>query len=101
MSVGVAIFIGIVIGLLVGGAGTLVLIQTVAKNSLSRARAEADSIRENARKEAENKAKELELLFFLLKRFVTLGESRFEIVEIFFLDRKRVELTVEGVFTFC
>jgi ribonuclease Y len=62
MSVGIAIFIGVVIGLLAGGAGTLVLIQTVTKNSLARARAEADAIRENAKKEAENKAKEIELL---------------------------------------
>jgi ribonuclease Y len=55
------IAIGILIGLIVGAGGAFAFIQTVAKNTLSRARADADQLRENARREAENKAKELEL----------------------------------------
>src|SRR5438477_693475 len=53
--------IGILIGLILGAGGAFAIIQTLAKSTLSRARAEADQLRENARKEAENKAKEVEL----------------------------------------
>ena len=53
--------IGILIGLILGAGGAFVIIQTLAKNTLARARTEADQLRENARKEAENKAKEIEL----------------------------------------
>ena len=53
--------IGILIGLILGAGGAFVVIQTLAKNTLARARTEADQLRENARKEAENKAKEIEL----------------------------------------
>jgi ribonuclease Y len=53
--------IGILIGLIAGAGASFVIIQTMAKNTLTRARAEAERLRENATKEAENKAKELEL----------------------------------------
>jgi ribonuclease Y len=53
--------IGILIGLILGAGGAFAILQTLAKNTLTRARAEADAMRENARKEAENKAKEIEL----------------------------------------
>lgn len=55
------ITIGILIGLILGAGGAFAYIQTVAKNTLARARSEADQLRENARREAENKAKEFEL----------------------------------------
>ncbi len=54
-------FIGILIGLILGAGGAFAIIQTLAKNTLTRARTEADQLRANARKEAENKAKEVEL----------------------------------------
>src|SRR5581483_10031963 len=56
-----AYVIGILIGLILGAGGAFAIIQTLAKNTLIRARTEADQLRENARKEAENKAKEIEL----------------------------------------
>ena len=59
MDIGVVL--GIVIGLLVGGGAVLAFIQFSARNVLSRARLEADALRDNARREAENKAKEIEL----------------------------------------
>jgi ribonuclease Y len=62
MNVPLAIFIGVVIGLIAGAAGTMAFLQTAGRNTLNRAREEADRLRENARKEAENKAKEIELL---------------------------------------
>jgi ribonucrease Y len=61
MSTSIAIFVGVLIGLVLGGGGAFALIQTIGKNTLSRARAEADQLRENARNQAENKAKEIEL----------------------------------------
>jgi len=61
MSTPVAIFLGVLIGLVLGGGGAFALIQTIGKNTLSRARAEADQICENARSQAENKSKEIEL----------------------------------------
>ncbi|HWB52757.1 MAG TPA: ribonuclease Y [Tepidisphaeraceae bacterium] len=51
----------VIVGLFAGGAGVLVFIQTAGRNAIARARSEADSIRQNAQKEAENKTKELEL----------------------------------------
>jgi ribonuclease Y len=45
----------------VGGGAVLAFIQFSARNVLSRARLEADALRDNARREAENKAKEIEL----------------------------------------
>jgi ribonuclease Y len=58
---GIGIAIGIVVGLLLGGGAVFAFIQFSAKNTLTRARVEADAMRENARREAENKAKEIEL----------------------------------------
>jgi ribonuclease Y len=55
------IFIGVLIGLIVGGGGVFAFIQVSGKNILARARTEADVIRDNARREAENRAKEIEL----------------------------------------
>ena len=57
----IGIVLGIVIGLLVGGGAVLAFIQFSARSLLSRARLEADAMRDNARREAENKAKEIEL----------------------------------------
>jgi ribonuclease Y len=56
-----AYIIGILIGLILGAGGAFAILQTMAKSTLTRARGEADLLRENARKEAENKAKEIEL----------------------------------------
>ena len=50
MSTGVAIFIGVLVGLVLGGGGAFALIQTIGKSTLSRARAEAEQLRENARR---------------------------------------------------
>jgi ribonuclease Y len=58
---GTEILIGIVIGMLLGGGVVFAFIQFSARGTLVRARAEADSIRESARREAETKAKEIEL----------------------------------------
>ena len=58
---GTGIVLGIVIGLLIGGGAVLAFVQFSARNVLTRARLEADALRENARREAENKAKEIEL----------------------------------------
>jgi ribonuclease Y len=55
------IIIGLAIGLLVGAGGFFAFVQLSAKNLLARARAEADQLRDSARREAENKAKEIEL----------------------------------------
>jgi ribonuclease Y len=56
------IVIGVLIGLVLGGGGVFAFINLSAKNLLTRARAEADQLRDNARHEADNKAKEIELL---------------------------------------
>ncbi|HEY1683431.1 MAG TPA: ribonuclease Y [Tepidisphaeraceae bacterium] len=48
-------------GLIVGGIGVFAFIQMAGRNAITQANAEVETIRANARKEAENKAKELEL----------------------------------------
>jgi ribonuclease Y len=53
--------IGIIIGLIVGGAGVWALLQITARNVVKSARIDADQIRNNASQEAQNKAKEIEL----------------------------------------
>jgi ribonuclease Y len=53
--------IGILIGLIVGGAAVWAVLQLLARNVLALARVEADQIRHNASQEAQNKAKEIEL----------------------------------------
>src|SRR5688572_25840232 len=60
-AMGIDTILGIVIGLLVGGGAVFAFIHFSAKNILTRARIEADVMRDNARREAENKAKEIEL----------------------------------------
>jgi len=55
------LLIGVVVGIVLGGAGAFALLQTMGRGALARARTEADQIRDNARREAENKAKEIEL----------------------------------------
>jgi ribonuclease Y len=52
----------VVAGLIVGGSGIYLLIGLAGRNAITRANAEAETIRQNAKKEAENKAKELELI---------------------------------------
>src|SRR2546421_89713 len=53
--------VGALIGLIAGGAGVFLLIQTMGKNALAAARTEGQQLKDNALKEAQNKAKELEL----------------------------------------
>lgn len=55
------LWVGLLIGLVVGGGGALAYFQMSSKNVLTRARQEADQIKENALKGAQNKAKEIEL----------------------------------------
>ncbi|HEY7090785.1 MAG TPA: ribonuclease Y [Tepidisphaeraceae bacterium] len=57
------IIIGVLIGLIVGAGGVFAFVQFSAKNTLSRARVEAQQITDTARVQAENKAKEIELSF--------------------------------------
>ncbi len=58
---GIGITVGIAIGLIIGGGAVFAFVQLTARNVLSRARADADAIRDSARREAETKAKEIEL----------------------------------------
>ena len=53
--------IGIIIGVVIGGAGAWAFLQMTARNLVKSARIEADQIRNNASQEAQNKAKEIEL----------------------------------------
>jgi ribonuclease Y len=53
--------IGLLIGLIVGGAAVWAALQFLARNALASARAEADQIRNHAAQDAQNKAKEIEL----------------------------------------
>jgi ribonucrease Y len=53
--------IGMLVGLVVGAAAVFAFVQMSARNVLTRARAEAEQLRENVSKEAQNKAKEIEL----------------------------------------
>ena len=55
------ILIGSLIGLAVGGGAVFAYFHFAARNTLARARVEAEQLRQNVLKEAENKAKELEL----------------------------------------
>jgi ribonuclease Y len=50
-----------IIGIVIGGGGTYALVRIISSNSLARARAEADQIRDTARLEASAKAREAEL----------------------------------------
>ena len=53
--------IGVIIGVIVGGAGVLLFLHLAARNVLRQARADAEQLRNNASQEAQNKAKEIEL----------------------------------------
>lgn len=53
--------IGILIGLIVGAGAAYGLILVMSRNVLTRARAEAETLVNNSRQQAENKAKEIEL----------------------------------------
>jgi ribonucrease Y len=53
--------IGFVVGLAVGGLGLYWFLQTTGRNLLNQARGEADQLKELARKEGENRAREIEL----------------------------------------
>ena len=55
------IITGLFIGLVLGGGGVFAFIEYSSRSILSRARTDADALRDNARREAENKAKEIEL----------------------------------------
>ena len=55
------VFTGIVVGLVLGAVGAFFYIRSTANHALAIARAEALQIKENAEKEAQNKAKEIEL----------------------------------------
>lgn len=55
------IAIGILIGLILGALGTFGFLQFSGKNILAQARKDAETLTDNARREAENKAKEIEL----------------------------------------
>ena len=50
-----------VVGLLVGLVVAFIYIKTFSQNLIARSRAESEQIKENAVKEAQNKAKEIEL----------------------------------------
>src|SRR5687768_1504196 len=51
----------LILGIVLGAGGVLAFAHFSGRNTLVRARAEADQIRENAKQEATNKAKEIEL----------------------------------------
>jgi ribonuclease Y len=61
MGTGTAVFLGLLIGLVVGAGGVFAFLQMSAKNLLAAARTESEQLKENALKEAQNKAKEIEL----------------------------------------
>lgn len=56
-----AFFFGLLIGILLGGGGLIAWFQYAGRNTLARARAEAEQARENIIKQAEIKVKETEL----------------------------------------
>ena len=56
-----SLMIGIIGGVLLGAGGVLTFLQQSGRNALTRARQEAEQLRENAIKEAQNQAKEIEL----------------------------------------
>jgi hypothetical protein len=51
----------LLLGVLLGGGGLFAFTHFSGRNALARARQEAERLRENARQEAANKAKEIEL----------------------------------------
>jgi ribonucrease Y len=53
--------VGALVGLVVGAGAVFAFMQASARNVLTRARAEAEQLRENVTKEAQNRAKEIEL----------------------------------------
>ena len=55
---GTYILIGAIAGLIVGAIGVYFFLESSGRSALARARAEALQLRENAVKEAQNKAKE-------------------------------------------
>jgi ribonuclease Y len=55
------IIIGVLIGLIVGAGGVFGFLHFSGKNTLARAQAQADQVRDTAKREAETKAKEIEL----------------------------------------
>lgn len=57
----IPILAGITIGLVLGVAGAWLYIKNASANALATARAEAKQIKENSEREAQNKAKEIEL----------------------------------------
>ena len=57
---GTSVFTGLV-GLLIGGGGVFAFFTMSARNLVTRAKQEAEQLRENALKEAQNKAKEIDL----------------------------------------
>ena len=61
MTTTVFILAGIMIGLVLGVAGAWFYIKNASANALATARSEAKQIKENSEKEAQNKAKEIEL----------------------------------------
>lgn len=56
-----AYVVGILIGLVLGGAGVFAVVEVLGRNALARARAEGEQLKTNAIAEAQNKAKEIEL----------------------------------------
>jgi ribonuclease Y len=60
-TVAMQIVIGLLIGLVLGGGGAFAYFQLSARNTLTRAREEAEQLKANALAEAQNKAKEIEL----------------------------------------
>lgn len=55
------VFIGIIIGLVLGGGGAIAYVTLTSRSLLARAREDARQVIDNATKEATNKAKEIEL----------------------------------------
>src|SRR5688500_20284365 len=54
-------FAWILIGIVIGAGGLFAFTHAAGRSALARARAEANQIRDNARSEAANKSKEIEL----------------------------------------
>jgi ribonuclease Y len=57
----VYLVIGLVLGVIAGGVGLYFYLNTTGKKIVTQARAEAETIKENARREGENRAREVEL----------------------------------------
>lgn len=67
--------IGILVGLILGAAGVFFGLHLAGRSALARARTEADLLRDTARKQAENEAKEIELKG---KQQMLAAQERFE-----------------------